>query len=785
MTNKEEEFLKRLQAMFKIEAKEHITALSSGLIELEKNPESKKSQELIETIFREVHSLKGAARAVNRLDIESICQVLESTFAKLKNENLSFTSSHFDSIHNAIDSISKMLSGTETKITDSSSDIIKQLQTITETASPEKKTKEETQKIIKVSEEKPEPILPPTPIVESLLSKLTSNENLPFVEIKQTKKSIKSEPQDKPYEENAFQIDTVRIQTAKLDPIFLEAEQMIQSKIAYAQRNLELNNIYDYIIAWKAELRKWDSMHIADKELQLKEIINLTNKKLDETERNIFTVSRAIESDQRTLGRMIDEHVESTKKILMHPISLIVEGFPKLVRDLARSQKKEVELKIVGKEIEVDKRILEELKDPLVHLIRNCVDHGIRKPDERLKINKAKQAVPASRQGTITLCFSVVDGRNLKISISDDGSGINTEKVIIEAIKLGITSKEKADKLSNQEILSLIFKTGLSTSPIITDISGRGLGLAIVREKVEKLNGTITIENKPNIGTTFNLIMPLTLSTFRGVLVSVAEQQFFLPTINVDCALRLSKEEIKTVENRETILIGEDIIGVVKLSDVLGIYDRKQESADFIQIIVLNQADTRIGFKVDEIFDEHQILVKELGKQLNRVRNISGATVLGSGIVVAVINVSDLMKSALGSTILSAIKEDKKQDIATLYKILVIDDSITSRTLIKNILETSGYDVTTAVDGVDAYTKALIGDFDLIVSDVDMPRMNGFELTEKIRKEKKLSEIPVVLVTALESREDREHGIDVGANAYIIKSSFDQSNLLEVVKKLL
>lgn len=778
MTNKEKEFLERLEAMFKIEAEEHISALSSGLIELEKNPESKNAQEIIETIFREAHSLKGAARSVNRLNIESICQVLESTFAKLKNEKLSFTSSQFDSIHKAIDSISKMLTGTETKIIDSNSDLIKQLKTIAETESADMKAEELKTIIKKETEEKPNIIVPVQKIVSLPPTKQKIKENIPILEIKQAETSLKITSQDKPYEEKDFQIDTVRIRTAKLDPIFLEAEQMIQSKIAYAQRNLELNNIYDYIIEWKAEIRKWDTMRIADKELQLKEIIDLTNEKLDETERNIFSVCRALESDQRTLGRMIDEHVESTKKILMHPISVIVEGFPKMVRDLARGQKKEVELKIVGREIEVDKRILEELKDPLIHLLRNCIDHGIKKPDERLKINKA-------RQGIITLNFSVVDGRNLEISISDDGSGINTQRVIIEAIKLGITSKEKANKLSNQEILSLVFKTGLTTSPIITDISGRGLGLAIVREKVEKLNGTITVENQPNIGTIFHLIMPLTLSTFRGVLVRAAEQQFFLPTINVECALRLSKKEIKTVENRETIRIGEEIIGVVKLSNVLGIYDRKQESTDLIQIIVLNQGDKRIGFKVDEIFDEHQILVKELGKQLNRVRNISGATVLGSGIVVPVINVSDLMKSALGIATSSKIKEDEKQEVATLYKILVIDDSITSRTLIKNILETNGYDVTTAVDGVDAYTKALIGEFDLIVSDVDMPRMNGFELTEKIRKEKKLSEIPVVLVTALESREDREHGIDVGANAYIIKSSFDQSNLLDVVKKLL
>jgi FOG: CheY-like receiver len=263
----------------------------------------------------------------------------------------------------------------------------------------------------------------------------------------------------------------------------------------------------------------------------------------------------------------------------------------------------------------------------------------------------------------------------------------------------------------------------------------------------------------------------------------------------VQRAIRVSSEKIKTVENHETILHGEEIIRIVKLSEVLGLIDRTKalplqkgktpSSPHFIQIVVLTQDNYRIGFKVDEIIDEHQILVKRLGRQLKSVRNISGAAVLGSGTVVPVINVSDLMKSALDSISMKRITKNEIQAEVKVYKVLVTDDSITSRTLIKNILETAGYDVITAVDGVDAVTKALVGEFDLIVSDVDMPRMNGFELTAKIRKDKKLSEVPVVLVTALESREDREHGIDVGANAYIVKSSFDQSNLLEVIKKLL
>jgi two-component system chemotaxis sensor kinase CheA len=383
----------------------------------------------------------------------------------------------------------------------------------------------------------------------------------------------------------------------------------------------------------------------------------------------------------------------------------------------------------------------------------------------------------------------------LEISISDDGAGIDIDKVISAAVKSGVVLKDNVEKISTLESFALIFKSGISTSPMITDISGRGLGLAIVREKVEKLGGKISVESQPNIGTTFHLVLPQTLSTFRGVLVKSAEHFFFIPIFNVERVLRVKDEEIKTVENRETISIDQEIVGIFKLSDVLGLNDRaiaifsqkghKASSSNLTQLLVLSQGNKRICFKVDDILDEHQILVKELGRQLKNVRNISGATVLGSGKVVPVINVSDLMKSAMDSALSTGKMGNEIQLAVKIYKVLVVDDSITSRSLIKNILETAGYDVTTAVDGAEAFTKVLAGEFDLVVSDIDMPRMNGFELTAKIKKDKKLGELPVVLVTALESREDREHGIEVGADEYIIKSSFDQSNLLDVLNKLL
>ncbi len=760
MDTKDEEFLKRLQATFRIEANEHILGLTSGLIELEKSPKTEKTAEVIETIFREAHSLKGAARSVNMKNVESICQELESIFGKLKSEKFLLTAAQFDLIHKTIDNISKMVSGTGIKTPINNRELIKQLRSISEEDQESKSVEEKTKFVKKPSKE--------TGKVVSPKSSLSAATDL--------------------IEEKSLQLETVRIPTAKLDPLFLQAEQMIQYKIAAAQRTAELKSINDSIDFWKKELRKQKSHFSTESESLLKEIIDWNNEQLNELEIKIAAVAHVLENDQRSLGRMIDDHLESIKNVLMLPISTIVEGFPKFVRDLSRSQGKEVELIILGKEIEVDKRILEELKDPLIHLVRNCIDHGIKKPDERERLNKPSL-------GKVTLSFNSTESRHLEIIISDDGIGIDLDKVRSAALKSGMIAKDSLEKISSQETLSLIFQSGVTTSQIITDISGRGLGLAIVREKVEKLGGSVSVNSQPNIGTTFRLFLPLTISTLRGVIVRSGENLFVIPTLYIDRVVRVNCEEIKTVENRETIIIDGKIITTVNLGNVLGLVNKvesklnKKNNAEdhlnFIQLIILVHADKKIAFVVDEILEEYQILVKELGKQLSRVRNISGATILGSGKVVPVINVPDLMKSSSRTDVSVTELKGKETETKKKYKILVIDDSITSRTLIKNIVETAGYLVETAVDGVDAFTKTLIGEFDLLVSDVDMPRMNGFELTAKIRKEKKLSELPVVLVTALETREDREHGIDVGANAYIVKSSFDQSNLLEVINKLL
>jgi two-component system chemotaxis sensor kinase CheA len=759
--NKNDDFLKHLMATFKIEAQEHIAAITSGLIELEKASEVERQVETLETVFREIHSLKGAARSVNMTEIEAICQSLESIFAGLKRKEIFLSPDLFDIFHKAFDIMSKLL--------------------------------------VSAYAERP-------PIEESLINQLIlqleniSKGNPPLSEklkIEKIEGEIPVAPKHKAYmpsdEGTSGTADTIRISTSKLDSIMLQTEELLSAKLSAHQRSSELQEINTSLAKWEKEwtkafssfksqvsgFRKQNSKHNSIHP-QLNKFLDRNHNYIKSLEGKLIKLTRSNDQDLRFLSAMVDNLINSVKNILMLPFSSLLEIFPKLVRDLSHDQDKDVQLIIRGGNIEIDKRILEEMKDPLIHSVRNCIYHGIEKQEERVRRKK-----PPS--GIITIAISQVNSKKVEILISDDGAGIDIAKVRESAVKIGVLSQEQADRINEQELLPLIFLSGISTSPIITDISGRGLGLAIVREKVEKLGGIVSCESKLNVGTTLKIILPMTLATFRGVLIRLDGQLFVIPTANVDRIVRIKLDEIRTIENKDAISLNGRTIPFVPLHSVLEIPQKEKKSEqEFVTVLVLGTAEKRIAFSMDEVLNEQEVLVKSLGSQLSRVRNIAGATVLGTGKVVPILNVTDLMKSAVKVSVVhfkAAVAE--KEIKAKKKSILIVEDSITARTLLKNILETAGYNVKTAVDGIDALTALKTEDFDSVVSDVDMPRMNGFDLTEKIRSDKKLVDLPVVLVTALESREDRERGIDVGANAYIIKSSFDQSNLLETIKRLI
>jgi len=599
-------------------------------------------------------------------------------------------------------------------------------------------------------------------------------------------------------EQKAFVSErTVRIAVAKLDARLVEAEEMLQAKLTSGQRAEDLRDLAHRFADWRNEwaavepearafrqaIDRPDAARIDHRpgpgSGRLLEFLDWNRDHIKSLESKVATLTRTAEQDHREIGKLVDDLLAGSKKLLLLPFATLAVSFPKLVRDLCQDQGKEADLVIRGEEVEIDKRILEEMKDPLIHLLRNCIDHGVEIPALRVRGGKPPRA-------TITLAMTPVNGNKVEILVADDGTGIDTDKVKASAIKHGFLSAKNTNQLPDAEAQTLVFQPQVSTSPIITRVSGRGLGLAIVREQAEKLGGSVSVESQPQQGTSFRILLPSMLATFRGILIEVAGRQFVVPTSHVERVVRAAATDVQSVEGRETIALSGRVIALVRLADVLELPRAEAEAAPSPAnpVLVLGLGDQRIAFMVDAVLDEQEVLVKPLRRPLSRVRNIAGATVLGSGHVVPILNIGDLLKSAR-KTGGAAVRAAPKAKPAEAKAVLVVEDSITSRMLIKSILESAGYKVRTSVDGMEAFTLLRAEKFDMVVSDVEMPRLNGFDLTARIRADKKLAELPVVLVTARETREDRERGIDVGANAYIVKSSFDQSDLLDAVRRLM
>jgi len=778
MDTREQDFLKKLLATFKVEAQEHIIALSKGLLALEKAADPDRRTELIETIFREAHSLKGAARSVNAADVERTSHSLESVFSAMKRKELIPSPSLFDVLHHSLRHMEKILVKPDASSVSVTGEVIRNLENILKDISLPAGT---------------EPIIPGK-----------SPEKKGRVESSEKEESPKTSGEKDAIPitgELHLKTETVRIAVTRLDAILLQAGELLSQKLAASQRSADVVQQLEKMKSWGREWAKIEPevfkiRHLlkkgnGDHQQPIKwtadmtgifEFLDWNRHHMQSLETAMTDLAQAGERDRLALGGMVDNLLNDVKDILMLPVSTLLEVFPQLIRDLSRDRGKEADLVVRGDEIRIDKRILEELKDPLTHLERNSVDHGIEKPDVRRQKNKPPR-------GIIGIAVSAQDVGKVEILVSDDGAGINPGQVKSAAVKLGFLSPKDAERIKDEEILPLIFQSGLSTSTLITSISGRGLGLAIVREKVERLGGSISLHLLPDQpGTLFRIILPITLATFRGVFIRIEDRLFVLPTDSVERVLRVKREDIRSVEGRATMQIAGLTIPLVHLANILEMPQRPDtvSGRDIAQVVVVTTAEKRMALVVDEILLEQEVLVKPLGPQLVRVRNIAGAAILGSGRVAIILNISDLFQSAMeGTTRTAEVTVSMASQNRSKKSILVAEDSITARTLLKNILESAGYNVMTAVDGIDAWTTLKTNTFDLVVSDVDMPRMNGLGLTAKIRGEKRFAEMPVILVTALESREDRERGIDTGANAYIVKSGFDQTNLLDVIRRFI
>ncbi len=488
---------------------------------------------------------------------------------------------------------------------------------------------------------------------------------------------------------------------------------------------------------------------------------------------------RNLEDDVLYLSYLIQELHGEALSLRMMPLRTITESFQRLVRDVAKAQGKEVKLELIGDSIEVDRVLIESLKPMFLHMITNAVDHGLETAEER-------QAAGKPAQGTIRISARH-EGSNVRIDIRDDGRGMNPARIKEIAVRRGLIDSEEADLMSNDEALYLTMRPGFSTSEIVTDISGRGVGMDVVQKNVERVKGTVTLKSEPGNFTEVTLVLPLTLSVIEALMVSCCGDCYTLPLTYVQEIIKVRHDDIKTVGGKEVVVLRGVTTPLVSLATMLGLPEQKSLlQVGKMTAVVLRLREQTLACTIDRSLGSSEIVVKGLGGQLKKVQFVFGATILGDGSPALILNVPDIFSSAEGGNTSGFRKLlEESEEVTHRGKILVVDDSITTRTMERSILITHGYYVDIAVSGEDALEKVERELYDLVISDVEMPGINGFELTRRLRSLPAYEDVPVVIVSSLARDEDKRQAIDAGAQAYIVKGTFDQGTLLDTVEALI
>jgi len=610
----------------------------------------------------------------------------------------------------------------------------------------------------------------------------------------------------KPEEDKSDQIDlrfgetntikTLRVDTQKLDHLVNQVGELIIAKIKAKEHLSDTEKIIRSIEEWHREWGKTKQYfrHVekyhknsekGNSPLATASLSKSMNAFIEENSTKISTLMskmnslyKVIQEDDARLNLIVNGLEEKIKSVRVLPLATIFHLFPRMVRDIAREKNKDIDFVITGSETSVDKKIIEEIKSPLMHIIRNAIDHGIEKASDRVKNGKQPN-------GRILIEACHLENSVL-IEISDDGRGIDIEAIKRKVLQKGLLTPEELETMSQEQIMNIIFWPGFSTGETVTDISGRGIGLDIVYTKISQLNGKVKVKSTLSKGCQVTIQLPVTMATIKSFLVKVDEQIFAIPTSSIKTTHLIDRNKIVYKEGRRTIIVDNRTVPICSLARVLEMPEGGDETEKLV-VIVVQSEDTQVGFVVDRLVGDQEILHKNLSAPLVRVRNIAGITTLGSGDLCLILNVNDLVKSAFVKF------THPRQKVAIPVKdlrnvrvknVLIVDDSNTTRILQRNIIKSAGYNVDVAVNGFEALTKLVCEDFDIVVSDVEMPELNGFDLTERIRYNETLKNIPIILVTSLASEEDRIKGMEAGANAYITKSEFDQEELLNTIYKL-
>ena len=585
------------------------------------------------------------------------------------------------------------------------------------------------------------------PYVDNLCEELTS------VFLSGTKKVVR--PKEKQPEKSDIPQtmlvpeESLRVEINKLDKLMNLSGELTVSKIRLDELVKVITN--------KAELQcaANDSMTVFIKELN----------KINE---NISSVSSSIQDE--------------VMKVRMVPVSYLFNLFPRAMRDLAQKAGKDINIEIRGEETHLDKTIIDEMKDPIMHILRNAVDHGIESPEERVKKKKNQTA-------TVSLNAYQV-GSQVVIEVADDGRGIDIEKVKEKVIKRNLISKDKVDSMVDEQVFQILFLPGFSTKDEVTETSGRGVGLDVVAECLAKLKGTVEVISRRDFGTKFVMKMPLTLAITECLIISAGIDVFAIPIDTVVETIRIGLDDIKTVESREVITVRGQIMPLVRIGDIFNLAAKGIVEKKFFSAVVVQAVERRLALLVDELRGRQDIVNKALGEPLKKIRYISGATILGDGSVILIVDVPSIINSFEGGVVIKKqpllqVKDAQLSARKRRKTILLAEDAMSTAMLEKNILESAGFSVVIARDGQEAMEKSSQEKFDLVITDILMPRVDGFELTEQLRKDKLYKDVPIIIVTTRESDSDKRRGLEAGADAYILKSEFTSEGLLNTIERLI
>ena len=758
-----------LRNLYKVASADHIQKIEAGLLHLEKNPLDRAQ---LEQLLREMHSLKGDSRMLGVKDAETLTHQMEDILGGVKRNERVLSPPVMNCLYHGLDAIRKIAQEAVTGQPAGVSvfHVLAQLMGA-DSGDALSEVKETIAELNGAASAQ-------AVVEQPLVSNDAARTNEPILAA-----DVLAQVSD-------YQIDTIRVESQKLDKLLTQASELVVTKGQIGDRVAEIDQIIALWEEWNREAfvsrltfdeleRRWQTPELQP----LQNFYNLLETRLEQLGVLLNRLRTTTFEGNAKLETVANELESGIHSLRLLPFSTIFNLFPRTVRDLAKQQGKEVNLVIEGGDTSVDKRILEEMKDPLLHLLRNAIDHGIETPQERQSAGKPPIA-------TIRLGGYQV-GSTVGIEVIDDGRGLDVEAIKRAAISRGVLSPQELAQMSTAEIQALIFAPGFSTRTAVTEISGRGVGLDVVRANVERLKGNIQVEFTPGKGCLFRITMNSSLSTTDALIVQVSQHPYAIPVGFVEAMQLVSPQEVFATDGTQTLPFQGESVTVTWLADLLGLPVKAPAStkalraaSKSIPCIILRIGSERLALLVDTILEQQDIVLKPQSQLLKRIRNISGATILGTGEVCMVVNPPDLFKSAKKAIVSVTVKELTEQ-AQVKQKILLVEDSIPIRTQMKRILESAGYDVTAAVDGEDGFNKLKAGTFKAVVSDVQMPNLDGLGLTAKIRQFQEYKALPVILVTTLASEEDKRQGHQAGASAYITKGDFEQGILLDTLRRLI